>query len=107
MARMCEDMYGVVQWPPRFSPAMNEMVAEFEEMVHAKHALYGDTITQGGLAWKPMGLPVDMTLLVHVKQWMGLVSGHCLGCIAHVYEQRAKSSLAYNDEIVSADALLH
>ncbi|KAJ2797922.1 hypothetical protein H4S07_005825, partial [Coemansia furcata] len=107
MARVCEDMYGVVQWPPQFSPALNEMAAEFEEMVHTKHALYGDTIAQGGLAWKAMGLPVDTTLLARVKQWMESVSGLCLGRIAHVYERRAKSSLAYNDGMVSADALLH
>ncbi|KAJ2824877.1 hypothetical protein FBU31_003869, partial [Coemansia sp. 'formosensis'] len=107
MARVCEDMYGVVQWPPRFSPAMNEMAAEFEEMVHAKHALYGDTIAQGGLAWKAMGLPVDTMLLTCVKQWMESVSGHCQGHIAHVYEYQRKSSLAYNDEMISADALPH
>ncbi|KAJ2819046.1 hypothetical protein FBU31_005666, partial [Coemansia sp. 'formosensis'] len=107
MARVCEDMYGVVQWPPQFSPALNEMAVEFEEMVHTKHALYGDTIAQGGLAWKAMGLPVDTTLLARVKQWMESVSGLCLGRIAHVYKRRAKSSLAYNDEMISADALLH
>ncbi|KAJ2882679.1 hypothetical protein H4R27_003292 [Coemansia aciculifera] len=107
MARVCEDMYGVLQWSPQFSPALSEMVAEFEEVIHTKHALYGDVVAQGGLAWKAVGLPVDSTLLARVKQWMESVSDICLGRIAHVYERRAKSSLAYNDEMLSADALLH
>ncbi|KAJ2050018.1 hypothetical protein H4S04_002860 [Coemansia sp. S16] len=107
MARVCEDMYGVIQWSPQFSPALSEMAAEFEEVIHTKHALYGDVVAQGGLSWKAVGLPVDSTLLVRVKQWMESVSDLCLGRIAHVYERRAKSSLAYNDEMLSADALIH
>ncbi|KAJ2633202.1 hypothetical protein GGF44_003720, partial [Coemansia sp. RSA 1694] len=53
------------------------------------------------------GLPVDALLLARVKQWMESASGQCLKRIAHVFERRAKSSSAYNDEVLSGDALLH
>ncbi|KAJ2487256.1 hypothetical protein IWW37_005309 [Coemansia sp. RSA 2050] len=107
MARVCDDMYGLVQWSPNFSPALSDMATELEEVVHAKHALYGDIVSQGGLAWKAVGLPVDSALLARVKQWMESVSDLCLSRIAHVYERRAKSSLAYNDEMLSAESLLY
>ncbi|KAJ2476189.1 hypothetical protein IWW47_006375, partial [Coemansia sp. RSA 2052] len=107
MARVCKDMYSAVQWTPQFSASLSEMAAEYEEVVCAKRALYGDIVAQGGLAWKAAGLPVDALLLARVKQWMESASGQCLKRIAHVFERRAKSSSAYNDEVLSGDALLH
>ncbi|KAJ2743860.1 hypothetical protein GGI20_003437, partial [Coemansia sp. BCRC 34301] len=107
MARVCKDMYSLVQWTPQFSQDLGEMAGEYEEMVRGKHALYGDIVAQGGLTWKAAGLPVDSTLLTHVKQWMESTSGYCLSQIAHVYERRAKTSSVYSDEMLSADALLH
>ncbi|KAJ2556591.1 hypothetical protein GGH95_005336, partial [Coemansia sp. RSA 1836] len=70
MARVCKDMYSAVQWTPQFSASLSEMAAEYEEVVCAKRALYGDIVAQGGLAWKAAGLPVDAVLLARVKQWM-------------------------------------
>ncbi|KAJ2460282.1 hypothetical protein GGF42_000930, partial [Coemansia sp. RSA 2424] len=89
MARVCKDMYSAVQWTPQFSASLNEMTAEYEEVVCAKRALYGDIVAQGGLAWKAAGLPVDAMLLARVKQWMESASGQCLKRIAHVFERRA------------------
>ncbi|KAJ2441839.1 hypothetical protein GGF42_007155, partial [Coemansia sp. RSA 2424] len=107
IARVCKDMYSVVQWTPQFSASLSEMAAECEEVVCIKRALYGDIVAQGGLAWKAAGLPVDADLLARVKQWMESASGQCLKRIAHVFERRARSSSVYNDEELSGDALLH
>ncbi|KAJ2695355.1 hypothetical protein H4218_005243 [Coemansia sp. IMI 209128] len=106
MARVCDDMYSLVQWSPSFSPALSDMATEFEEIIYSKHVLYGDIVAQGGLAWKAVGLPIDFALLTRVKQWMESVSDLCLSRIAHAYERRARSSLAYNDEMLSVESLL-
>ncbi|KAJ2488112.1 hypothetical protein EV174_000071 [Coemansia sp. RSA 2320] len=106
MSRVCENMYCLVQSAPEFSLALNDMATEYEEVVNAKYACYGDIVAQDGLAWKAVGLPVEYALLARVKQWMETASSLCLSRIAHSHERRAKSSSAYNDKALSADSLL-
>ncbi|KAJ1895295.1 hypothetical protein LPJ66_004678 [Kickxella alabastrina] len=106
VARIVEDMYRLLQWTPEFSSSLGEMSAEYEELVHAKRALYGEVISQDGLQWKAMGLPVDSMLLLRVKQWVESVSVLCLTHIARICERRAKSVSAYDKEELSMDSLM-
>ncbi|KAJ2795632.1 hypothetical protein H4R20_005812, partial [Coemansia guatemalensis] len=107
MARVSEDMYGLVQGvAQQFSTGLCEMANEYEEMIYAKRSLYGDTLCQGGLSWKAMGIPVDATLLMRVRQYLAAITEQCLTRVARAYERRARSASAYGSEETSTDQLL-
>ncbi|KAJ2777570.1 hypothetical protein H4R18_005092 [Coemansia javaensis] len=105
VARISEDMRRLVQWAPA-EPALAvaEMGAAYEELVHAKRALYGDMLAQDGLTWRAMGVPVDSALLLRVRQCLVAITEQCLTHVARECGQRA----AQRDAGAAApDALLH
>ncbi|PIA14992.1 hypothetical protein COEREDRAFT_93623 [Coemansia reversa NRRL 1564] len=107
MARVSEDMYGLVQGvTEQFSVGLCEMANEYEELIYAKRSLYGDTLCQEGLSWKAMGIPVDTALLMRVRQHLATITEHCLTRVARTYERRARSASAYGKEEISTDQLL-
>ncbi|KAJ2802085.1 hypothetical protein H4R21_002555, partial [Coemansia helicoidea] len=86
---------------------LSEMGNEYEELVSARRALYGDILSQGGLAWRAMGVPIDNALLLRARQCLAALTGQCLARLARTYERRAQSASAYSKEEMSADTLLH
>ncbi|KAJ2080486.1 hypothetical protein H4R24_003052 [Coemansia sp. RSA 988] len=107
MARVSEDMYGLVQGATeQFSTGLCEMANEYEELIYSKRSLYGDTLCQGGLSWKAMGIPVDAALLMRVRQYLAAITEQCLTRVARTYERRARSASAYGREEISTDQLL-
>ncbi|KAJ1964475.1 hypothetical protein GGI12_001395 [Dipsacomyces acuminosporus] len=106
LVRINEDMNNLVLWTPEFSASLAEMTREYEELVAGKRAIYGDIISQCGLRWKAVGLPVDEVLLLRVRQWMESTAGSCVSRIARAYERRAKSSSAFGKEDITTDGLV-
>lgn len=54
---------------PRTSNLLQD-IKGLQNTLDSKLALYGDALTQNGLEWKAMGLPVDDHLLAATKQWL-------------------------------------
>ncbi|KAI9245581.1 hypothetical protein BY458DRAFT_528688 [Sporodiniella umbellata] len=54
---------------PRTSNLLQD-IKRLQSTLDTKLALYGDALTQNGLEWKAMGLPVDDHLLEAAKQWL-------------------------------------
>ncbi|CAO3671455.1 unnamed protein product [Rhizopus stolonifer] len=54
---------------PRTSNLLQD-IKGLQNTLDNKLALYGDALTQNGLEWKAMGLPVDDHLLAATKQWL-------------------------------------
>lgn len=54
---------------PRTSDLLED-IKGLQNILDTKLALYGDALTQNGLEWKAMGLPVDDRLLDATKQWL-------------------------------------
>ncbi|KAI8320752.1 hypothetical protein GQ54DRAFT_298430 [Martensiomyces pterosporus] len=106
LARIHEDIHSLLLWTPEFSTSIPDMTREYEELVAGKRAIYDDIISQGGLRWKAMGLPVDGMLLMRARQWMESAAGTCLSRIARAYERRAKSSSAFGKEDITTDGLV-
>ncbi|KAJ2848918.1 hypothetical protein IWW36_002995 [Coemansia brasiliensis] len=108
VARISEDMYELVhQMPLQFSESLGEMSNAFEELVYAKRSLYSDMLSQDGLSWKAMGIPIDAALLVRVRQVLSEICEQCLTRAAQVFERRARSTSACSREDISTDSLLN
>ncbi|CAO3665307.1 unnamed protein product [Rhizopus microsporus] len=54
---------------PRTSDLLQD-IKRLQTTLDSKLALYGDALSQNGLEWKAMGLPVDDHLLAATKQWL-------------------------------------
>ncbi|KAJ2710807.1 hypothetical protein H4R19_003566 [Coemansia spiralis] len=108
VARISEDMHRLVQWvPAQMDMRLGELGSEYDELVGAKRALYGDILSQGGLAWRAMGVPIDSALLLRARQCLAALTSQCLARLSRTYERRAQSVSAYDKEEMSADSLLH
>ncbi|KAJ2648008.1 hypothetical protein IWW40_004211 [Coemansia sp. RSA 1250] len=108
VARISQDMYELVhQMPLQFSESLSEMSNAFEELVYTKRSLYSHMLSQDGLAWKAMGVPIDAALLVRVRQVLSEICEQCLTRTAQAFERRARSTAAYSREDISTDSLLN
>lgn len=109
MARVSVDMHALLRSQPSIGEGkpLATLANEYEELVIARRTLYGDIITQNGLPWKAIGLPVDNVLLMRVRQWLAATTEHCLDKVAHMCERWAKSSaLPNNKDGMSISSLL-
>ncbi|KAJ2782741.1 hypothetical protein GGI15_002818 [Coemansia interrupta] len=106
VARVVEDMYTVLQWTPEFSLSLADMSVEYEELIASKRLLYRDAISQDGLQWKTMGLPVDPQVFMRVRRWMESTSEICLVRLTRICERKANSASAYEKDDVSTDSLI-
>ncbi|KAJ2315046.1 hypothetical protein IWW52_004132 [Coemansia sp. RSA 2704] len=107
VARISEDMYELVRQPPvQPGIALSDMVNGYEELIYAKRSLYSDMLSQDGLSWKAMGIPIDAALLVRARQCLSEITEQCLTRVAQVYERRARSASAYGKEDISTEDLL-
>ncbi|KAJ2222409.1 hypothetical protein H4R99_007422 [Coemansia sp. RSA 1722] len=106
VARVVEDMYTVLRWTPEFGASLTCMAAEYEDLVVSKRALYGDVVSQDGLQWRAIGLPVDSLLLMRIRKWMESVSETCLARVARLYERWANSASACDKEDMSTESLI-
>ncbi|KAJ1951182.1 hypothetical protein EC988_004116, partial [Linderina pennispora] len=105
LSHISNDMQQLVAWTPKFSRSLKEMCNEYEELVQEKREVFGDMVSQAGLAWKAMGLPVDNGLIQHTQQWLESTTELCLARIARAYERRANSAAAFGKEDISIDDL--
>ncbi|KAJ1939555.1 hypothetical protein FBU59_004081, partial [Linderina macrospora] len=105
LAHVSSDMQALVEWTPRFNSSLKEMCSEYEELVQGKRDMFGDMLSQGGLSWKAIGLPVDNGLILHTQQWFESTTETCLSRIARIYERRANSAAAFGKDDISIDDL--
>lgn len=71
---------------PRTDDLLHD-IRRLQSVLDAKTSLYGDNLTQNGLEWKAMGLPVDENLLVIVKGWFYNL---CIGLLCELDTECSK-----------------